>query len=146
VTTDGRLLGVDLGTKRIGIATCDFHGILASPLTVLDRSGDIKRDHVRIADLVAEEEAVAVVVGLPVDLSGKNGIAAQLVLAETEQLATVLDVPVLTYDERMTSATANKQLADLGVSTKKRRTSVDKYAAAIILQSYLDAQRAQETS
>lgn len=146
MTEKGRLLGVDLGSKRIGIATCDFHGVLASPLTVLDRSGDMKRDHVRIADLVAEEEAVAVVVGLPVDLSGKNGIAAQSVLAETEQLATVLDVPVLTYDERMTSATANKQLADLGVSSKKRRTSIDKYAAAIILQSYLDAQRAQETS
>jgi putative Holliday junction resolvase len=92
---------------------------------------------------VVEEEAVAVVVGLPVDLSGKNGIAAQHVLAETEQLATVLDVPVLTYDERMTSATANRQLADLGVSSKKRRTTVDKYAAAVILQSYLDAQRTQ---
>jgi len=132
---------VDLGSKRIGIATSDATGLLASPLTVLDRSGDRKRDHKRIADLVVEEEAVAVVVGLPVDLSGKNGIAAQHVLAETEQLATVLDVPVLTYDERMTSATANRQLADLGVSSKKRRTTVDKYAAAIILQSYLDAQR-----
>ena len=132
---------MDLGSKRIGIATSDATGLLASPLTVLDRSGDRKRDHKRIADLVVEEEAVAVVVGLPVDLSGKNGIAAQHVLAETEQLATVLDVPVLTYDERMTSATANRQLADLGVSSKKRRTTVDKYAAAIILQSYLDAQR-----
>jgi putative Holliday junction resolvase len=137
----GRVLGVDFGSKRIGIATSDATGLLASPLTVLDRSGDMKRDHKRIADLVVEEEAVAVVVGLPVDLSGKNGIAAQHVLAETEVLATVLDVPVLTYDERMTTATANRQLADLGVSTKKRRTSIDKYAAAVILQSYLDSRR-----
>jgi putative Holliday junction resolvase len=138
----GRLLGVDLGSKRIGIATSDSTGLLASPLTVLDRTGDRKRDHRRIADLVTEEEAVAVVVGLPVDLRGKNGIAAQHVLAETEQLATVLDVPVLTYDERMTTATAHKQLAESGVSSKKRRTTIDKYAAAVILQGYLDSQRA----
>jgi putative Holliday junction resolvase len=135
------LLGVDFGTKRIGIATSDYTGVLASPLTVLDRSGDVKRDHQRIADLVAEEEAVAVVVGLPVDLRGKNGIAAQHVVAETEQLATVLVVPVFTFDERMTTATAHKQLAESGVSSKKRRTTIDKFAAAIILQSYLDSQR-----
>lgn len=137
----GRLLGIDFGSKRIGIATSDYTGVLASPLTVLDRSGDMKRDHKRIVELVVEEEAVAVVVGLPIDLSGKNGIAAQHVLLETKQLATVLDVPVLTYDERMTSAAANRQLADLGVSAKKRRITVDKFAAAFILQSYLDSQR-----
>lgn len=137
----GRLLGIDFGSKRIGIATSDYTGVLASPLTVLDRTGDVARDHRRIAELVAEEEAVAVIVGLPLDLQGKSGIAAQHVLTETEQLATVLDVPVLTYDERLSSASANRQLADLGVSSKKRRSTVDKYAAAVILQGYLDAQR-----
>lgn len=137
----GRVLGVDFGSKRIGIAVSDFTGILASPLTVLERTGDMARDHKRIEELVGEEEAVAVVVGLPVDLKGKNGIAAQHVLKETEHLATVLGVPVVTYDERMTTATASRQLADNGVSSKKRRTTIDKYAAALILQSYLDASR-----
>jgi putative holliday junction resolvase len=137
----GRVLGVDFGSKRIGIAISDFTGVLASPLTVLERTGDVKRDHKRIADLVSEEEAVTVVVGLPVDLEGKNGIAAQHVAGETARLATVLDVPVVTYDERMTTATASRQLADLGVSSKKRRTTIDKFAAAMILQGYLDSRR-----
>lgn len=140
----GRVLGVDFGSKRIGIATSDFTGLLASPLTVIERCGDSKRDHLRIAGLVSGEEATVVVVGLPVDLKGKNGIAAQRVLAETKQLATVLDVPVVTYDERMTTATAARHLAELGVSSKKRRTTIDKFAAAVILQSYLDAQRGQK--
>lgn len=137
----GRALGVDFGSKRIGIATSDYTGTLASPLTVLDRSSDVKADHHRIAKLVSDEEVELVVVGLPVDLRGKNGIAAQHVLKETEQLATVLGVPVVTYDERMSTASASRQLADLGVSSKKRRGTIDKYAAAMILQGYLDSQR-----
>jgi putative Holliday junction resolvase len=137
----GRVLGVDFGSKRIGVATSDATAVLASPLTVLQRSGDRAQDHRRLAALVEEEEAVRVVVGLPTDLQGKNGIAAQGVLAEVEQLATVLDVPVVTYDERMTTATASRRLADLGVSSKKQRGTIDKFAAAVILQGYLDSER-----
>ena len=74
-----RALGLDLGTKRIGVATSDTSGLIASPLTVLERTGDRARDHRAIASLVVEEEATVVVVGLPVSLSGEIGPAAQSV-------------------------------------------------------------------
>lgn len=134
-----RALGVDLGSKRIGIAISDSGQSLASPLTVITRSGDTERDHARVGELVEEEEAGIVVIGLPVDLQGNESIAATAVRAEVEQLASALDVPVETWDERMTSAVANKSLAAQGISTKKRRTEIDKFAAAIMLQGWLDA-------
>lgn len=129
-----RALGVDLGSKRIGLATCDNAGILASPLMVLERSGNKATDYKKIAGIAREEEAACVVVGLPVDLKGKQAIAAQAVLAEVAQLATVLDVPVHTHDERMTTAAAARN-----ISGKDRKKKIDAAAAALILQSWLES-------
>jgi putative Holliday junction resolvase len=134
-----RALGVDLGSKRIGIAVTDRSGTIASPLLVLQRSGDRRVDHRRIAALVAEEEAEVVVVGLPINMNGTMGPAAQAAVAEAEALATVVGVPVETYDERRTTSTAEAALMEFRMKAQARRRVVDKVAAAVMLQSWLEA-------
>ena len=85
-----------------------------------------------------------VVVGLPVDLQGRQAVAAQGVLAEVVAMRAALDVPVETWDERMTTAAAHKNLQAQGVSSRKRRDQIDKFAAAVMLQGWLDANRSVE--
>jgi putative Holliday junction resolvase len=136
-----RVLGVDLGSKRIGIAVSDRSGTIATPLTVLARSGNVRADHRRIAELVAEEEAVRVVVGLPLNMSGTSGPAATAAVAEAEALATVVGVPVETHDERRTTVTADSVLQQRGMRAPARRAVIDKVAAAVMLQSWLDLRR-----
>jgi putative Holliday junction resolvase len=140
-----RALGLDLGTKRIGVAVSDRSGTLASPLTVIERGRSRRVDHARIADLVRVEEADCVVVGLPIGLSGDAGPAAQAARSEAEALATVVGVPVETHDERFTTVTAERSLAEAGVTGRARRQVIDKAAAAVILQSWLDARRGVAT-
>jgi putative holliday junction resolvase len=135
-----RVLGLDLGSKRIGVAVTDRSGTIASPLLVLPRTGDVAADHRRIAALVAEEEAVRVVVGLPLSLDGSMGPAAKAAVAEAEALATVVGVPVETYDERLTTVTADNALREARMRTEARRRVVDKVAAAVMLQAWLDGQ------
>lgn len=138
---DRRALGLDLGERRIGVALCDSAGRLATPYEVLTRTGSHEQDHRRIARLVAEAEAVHVVVGLPRSLDGSLGPAAQRVLAEVDELHVALGVPVLLADERLSTVTAERQLRLSGLNGPKRRTVVDKVAAAVILQAWLDAER-----
>jgi putative Holliday junction resolvase len=133
-----RVLGVDLGSKRIGIAVSDRSGTIASPLTVIQRSGSVPRDHRAIADLVAEEEAEAVVVGLPLNMNGTAGPAAQAAMKEARALATVVNVPVHTSDERRTTVTADRAMMEAGMNAQARRKVVDKVAAAVLLQHWLD--------
>lgn len=137
-----RALGLDLGTRRIGVAVSDRSGTLASPLTVVERTGDERRDHARLRDLVVEEEAEVVVVGLPLSLDGQVGRAAQAALAEAERLASVVGVPVESYDERLTTVTADQALMAQRMRAEARRRVVDKVAAAVMLQSWLDRRRA----
>jgi putative holliday junction resolvase len=136
-----RALGIDLGSKRIGVAVSDRSGTIASPLTVIQRGRSHRQDHERIASLVREEEAELVVVGLPRSLSGAEGPAARAAAAEIAVLASVVGVPVETHDERFTTVTATRALAEGGVRGPARRQVVDKVAAAVILQSWLDARR-----
>ena len=133
-----RVLALDLGSKRIGVAVSDLTGTIASPRTVLARSRSRRQDHERIAALVREEEADLVVVGLPISLSGAEGPAARAARTEAEALATLIAVPLETFDERLTTVTAERALADAGVRGPARRQVVDKVAAAVILQSFLD--------
>ena len=139
-----RALALDLGSKRIGVAVSDRSGTIASPLTVIERSRSRRQDHERIARLVATEEAELVVVGLPRSLSGADGPAAVSAKAEASALASVVDVPVETWDERFTTVTAERVLQERGVRGQARRQVVDQVAAAVILQSWLDARRAAE--
>ena len=135
-----RALALDLGSKRIGIALSA--GTLATPYEVLPRSGSRDQDHRRIADHVAETEAELVVVGLPFSLDGSVGPAAQRVLDEVEQLAATVGVPVETWDERLSTVTAERSLLDQHLRAPARRKVVDQVAAAVILQSWLDARLA----
>ncbi|MCU0259962.1 MAG: Holliday junction resolvase RuvX [Ilumatobacteraceae bacterium] len=138
-----RALGVDLGSKRIGLALSDASGTLASPLTILQRSRSPRVDREAIARVVADEEVGTVVVGLPLALDGSVGPAARAALEEAERLATVVGVPVVTHDERLTSVTAERRMAELGMRSHQRRGRVDAAAAAVMLQSWLDARREQ---
>ena len=134
-----RALGLDLGSKRVGVAIGDRTGTIASPLKVLQRSGSLKRDHEAIAKLVVEEEADIVVVGLPLNMSGSSGPAAQAAVDEAAALATVVAVPVVTFDERRTTVTADQAMMEANMRAQARRRIVDKIAAAVMLQNWLDA-------
>ena len=134
-----RALGLDLGSKRVGVAIGDRTGTIASPLRVLQRSGSVTRDHEAIAKLVVEEEADIVVVGLPLNMSGSSGPAAQAAIDEAAALATVVAVPVVTFDERRTTVTADRAMMEANMRAQARRRIVDKIAAAVMLQNWLDA-------
>jgi putative holliday junction resolvase len=135
----GRALGLDLGSKRIGVAVGDPTGTVASPLRVLQRSGSVRRDHQAIAELVVEEDASIVVVGLPLNMSGSSGPAAKAAIDEAAALATVVGVPVVTFDERRTTVTADRAMIEANMRAQARRRIVDKIAAAVMLQNWLDS-------
>ena len=134
-----RALGVDPGSKRIGIAVSDLSGTIASPLTVLQRSRSKQHDLHELARIAREEEAEVIVVGLPLNMDGSRGRAAQAAVAEARRLATLVDVPVELHDERLTTVTADRDMLAAGLNAVERRQVVDKIAAAIMLQSWLDA-------
>jgi putative Holliday junction resolvase len=133
-----RALGLDLGSKRIGVALSDSDGSLALPYEVVQRTGDRDRDHGRIAAIVAETEAEVVVVGMPYSLDGGAGTMARRYQAEARRLRATLAVPVETYDERLTTVTAERALRETDLSGRARRKVVDQVAAAVMLQSWLD--------
>ena len=137
-----RVMALDLGARRIGVAISDDEGRVATPITVVERHKDRPRLHRELAELVVEWEAELVLLGLPVDLEGKLGPAAQNVLAEREELAAALPVPVEVHDERMTTKIADRALRERGdLDGRARRQVIDMVAAAVILQDYLDQGR-----
>ena len=136
-----RPLGIDLGTVRIGVAVADSDGRLATPYDVVARSGDRARDHRRIADLAAEVEADQLVVGLPLSMDGSIGKAAKAALREADQLARATGLPVETWDERLTTVTAHRDLMAMDLDARARRKVVDQVAAAVMLQGWLDHRR-----
>jgi putative Holliday junction resolvase len=134
-----RALGIDPGSKRIGVAVSDLSGTIATPLTVLQRSRSKQHDLREIARIAREEEADVIVVGLPLNMDGSRGKAAKAAVAEARRLATLVDVPVELHDERLTTVTADRDMMAAGLNAIERRQVVDKVAAAILLQSWLDA-------
>jgi putative Holliday junction resolvase len=134
-----RALGLDIGSRRVGVALSDSGGTVATPYEVVDRSGDRGRDHRRIAALVDEAGADVVVVGMPLSLDGSIGPAAQVVLDEIDELRGVLAVEIVTWDERLSTVQAERSLRAGNVRKAKRRRVVDQVAATVILQSWLDA-------
>jgi putative holliday junction resolvase len=139
-----RALGIDLGTKRIGLAVSDAGGVLASPLRTLERTRDLPALHRQLAGIVDEHQVEVVVVGLPLGLDGTEGAAAAAARSEAGALADVLRVPVVTHDERLTTVTAHQQLQAAGVDGRRRRHLVDQQAAVVLLQSWLDAERQKD--
>ena len=136
-----RALGLDLGSRRIGVALSDSAGTVAPPYETVQRCGDVALDHRRILALATEAEVEVLVVGLPLSLDGTVGPAADNVLAEIDALRDATGLPVETYDERLTTVTATRLLREGGVTGKARRQLVDKVAASVILQSWLDGRR-----
>lgn len=141
-----RVVALDLGARRIGAAVSDAGGIMATPYSTIERSGDVSADRARVAEIVSEVGAGLVVVGLPLSMDGRKGPAARAALEEAEALRKVLDVPVESYDERLTSVRANRSLDEAGVTGRRRRRAreagaVDQAAAAVLLQSWLDSRR-----
>jgi putative Holliday junction resolvase len=139
-----RALGLDIGTRRIGVALSDSAGTVATPYEVVDRSGERARDHRRIAALVDEAGAAVVVVGMPLSLDGSVGPAAQVVLDEIDQLRGVVAAEIVTWDERLSTVQAERSLRAGNVRKGKRRRVVDQVAATVILQSWLDAGQPRE--
>lgn len=135
----GARLGVDVGTVRIGVAVSDPGRLVATGLDTVPRAGD-GSDLRGIAALAAEREVDDVVVGLPLSLSGREGPAAQAVREFAQRLADALDpLPVLLVDERLTTTSAHQVLHAAGRPGRRHRTVVDRTAAAILLQTVLDA-------
>jgi len=133
-----RALGIDPGSKRIGLAVSDRSGTIASPLLVLPRSRSRRLDDAEIARIVREEEIEVIVIGLPVNMDGSHGASAKAAIADARRLATVVDVPIELHDERRTTVTAEQSMREAGLDGVERRQRVDKVAAAIMLQSWLD--------
>ncbi|WP_031084792.1 Holliday junction resolvase RuvX [Streptomyces sp. NRRL WC-3549] len=140
----GRRLAIDVGDARIGVASCDPDGILATPVeTVPGR--DVPAAHRRLGRIVEEyeHEPIEVVVGLPRSLGGGEGPAAVKVRAFAQVLArAIAPVPVRLVDERMTTVTASQGLRASGVTSKKGRSVIDQAAAVVILQNALESERA----
>ena len=133
-----RVLALDLGQKRIGIAVGDTSSRVATPIKTLDRSGSLIEDHQLIAGIVEEWSVKILVVGMPYSLDGSKGPASHLVSDEVDKLSKTLAVPIEIYDERFTTVSADKSLIEQGLSSRRRRSKVDQLAAAIILQAWLD--------
>ena len=136
-----RALGVDPGSRRIGLALSDEERIIASPLETVQV---VSREHAarEVAARVAEHEVTQIVVGHPLRLDGSEGEAAKLARWFADRLRALTRVPVELWDERLSSAGAQRALSSAGLSAKQQRGKVDRVAAAMLLQSYLDAQRA----
>jgi len=136
----GRVLGIDLGSVRIGIALSDPSRTVASPHSVVPRGRDHATDHRAILEMVRAEEVTAIVVGMPLSMSGASGPAARAAAVEIEELRTVVgaDIAVVAHDERLTTVTAERSLGNARMKRARRREVVDKVAAAVMLQSWLD--------
>jgi putative Holliday junction resolvase len=134
-----RILGIDVGERRIGLAISDASGMLATPVDVLD-----VRPGADMAALVVEravaQKAERLLVGLPLTLKGERGPAAEKALAFVEQLREQTNLPIATWDERFSTVSAQHALIEGGVRRQQRKQVVDKIAAQIFLQNYLDAQ------
>lgn len=135
----GRLLGIDYGSHRIGVAVSDPMQMFASAREVLSATS-MKNVVERLVSLCAEQEIEKVVVGHPINMNGTRGPAAEAAEAFAEKLRTTLSVPVVLWDERLTTKSAQDALIEAGTRRERRKDVVDKVAAQILLQHYLDAQ------
>ncbi len=138
----GTRLGIDVGTARIGVARSDLHGMLATPVETVKRgTGDLAR----IAEIATEYDAIEIVVGLPIALSGRETASTGDARLFARELAAVQPAPVRMVDERLSTVSANSALRASGRNAKNSRSVVDQVAAVIILQHALDFERSAQT-
>ncbi len=135
-----RVLAIDYGSKAIGVAICDELRMTVRPLTTIRKTGHSHEQIIeQLKNLVEENEVVTLIVGLPIRLDGSIGEAAERVKKLIAQLQTVISIPVIAQDERLTSREAEEMMRELGFDMRKRKEKSDEYAAAIILQDYLSS-------
>lgn len=139
-----RAVGLDLGSKRVGVAISNSEGTVAVPYEVIHRSKDRQADHRRIINIAEEVEADCIVVGMPFSLDGSLGPAAKRALAEVKVIKKISPIPVETYDERLSTVTADRSLREMNLGAAERRKMVDAVAASVILQAWLDFERNKE--
>ena len=135
-----RILAIDIGDRRIGVAVSDPTGLLARPFTIIQRK-DAGHDIQAISELVREHGAGRVIAGLPLSLDGNAGPQAEKVRRFVDKLTTSLNIPVELRDERFSTAAVHEQRLEAGAGKKKRRAPDDAEAAAVILQGYLDERK-----
>jgi putative Holliday junction resolvase len=132
-----RIMGLDVGAKRTGVAVSDDLGIIATPVTFVQRG---ERDRAAFREIVERYGITRIVAGLPTNMSGTEGPQAQETRDYAEALAADLDLPLDYWDERLTSAIAERRMIEAGVRRNQRKERIDAIAAAVMLQGYLDAQ------
>jgi putative Holliday junction resolvase len=133
----GALIGLDLGTKTIGVAVCDPDRRLATGIETIKRRS-FAADTARLLRLAADRRAAGLVLGLPINMDGSQGPRAQSTRAFARNLARLTDLPIALWDERLSTAAVERQLIDADVSRRKRAAVIDQHAAAYILQGALD--------
>jgi putative holliday junction resolvase len=133
-------LGLDVGSKRIGVAGCDRTGLIATGLVTIERTS-FEKDVEKLRQIVCDREVQLLVVGLPYSMDGSVGFQARQVQKFTKRLAKALNLPVEYVDERLTSFTAEQMLISENRSPSRNKGSIDRKAASIILQQWLDARR-----
>ena len=139
--THGKYLGVDYGDKRTGLAECDVSGLLASGIGTISEGG-MKNTAERVAKEASARGCKKIIIGLPKNMDGTEGFRAETVRAFGDILVTITDIPIDYYDERMSTMVAYRYLGETGTFGKKRKDAVDTLSAEIILQGYLDKERA----
>ncbi|MBE9125260.1 MULTISPECIES: Holliday junction resolvase RuvX [unclassified Coleofasciculus] len=137
-------LGLDVGSKRIGVAGCDGTGLIATGLTTIERTS-FDRDVAQLREWVEEREVQILVVGLPYSMNGTVGFQARQVQKFAKRVATALQLPVDYVDERLTSFEAEQLIKNEKRSPSRNKSLIDRKAAAIILQQWLDARRANSS-
>lgn len=134
-----RIIGLDLGSKRIGVALSNSDLTVATPYEVIYRTGKIEQDHRAILKIVDDWEIKRIIVGLPLSLDGTLGPSAKSINDEIEELKGMTDVCIETFDERFTTVTAEQILVEQNIRREKRKSLVDMVAASIILQGWIDS-------
>ena len=138
-------MGLDMGSKNIGVAVSDELGFIAHATETIHRQS-IEKDLEAIGDIVRRYNVARIVVGLPINMNGTLGVEARRVLEFVEDMKRALSVSITTWDERLSTVQARRVLLKADLSRKKRKKVIDKIAATLILQSYLDAEQIRESS
>jgi putative holliday junction resolvase len=133
-------MGLDIGEKTIGIAVTDPLHIMAQPVTTIRRTS-LEKDFASIAEKIKEYDIGEIVIGLPLNMDGSSGEKVKVVLLFKDRLSAAVSVPVVTWDERLSTVAMQKTMIEADVSRNKRRQAIDKLAAVFILQGYMDFQK-----
>ena len=141
--THGKYLGVDYGDRRTGLAECDISGLIAGGIGTISEGG-MRKTAQRVAEEAEKRSCKKIIIGLPKNMDGSEGPRADVIKAFGALLAEITSIPIDYYDERMTTMVAYRFLGETGTYGKKRKDTVDTLSAQIILQNYIDRERAMK--